>query len=157
LAEVWGSDGKLIHTVQNPPSDARYYGRLHGAQIFCSADGRQVFVNCVDRGSEETDFKKQSLILALDPVSGVTRELAHLEQAHVLEWIADGHALARNAELARDGGSEGLSIGPDGTKTPVKSGHYDCFNHYLRIDGADEFFFLRGTPAESTNERWYAR
>jgi hypothetical protein len=28
-------------------------------------------------------------------------------------------------------------------------GHYDCFNHYIRLDGDDELYFLRGSPQSS--------
>ncbi|MGM0554976.1 MAG: hypothetical protein ACQEVA_01220 [Myxococcota bacterium] len=36
-------------------------------------------------------------------------------------------------------------------------GHYDCFNHYLRIDGANALYFLRGTPPSSHKDKVLCR
>jgi len=36
-------------------------------------------------------------------------------------------------------------------------GHYDCFNHYLRLDGQDGLYFLRGTPASSHEHKRLCR
>ena len=36
-------------------------------------------------------------------------------------------------------------------------GHYDCFNHYLRLDGGDSLFFLRGTPPSSYQNKQLCR
>ncbi|MBO1014918.1 hypothetical protein IPU70_15260 [Achromobacter sp. SD115] len=36
-----------------------------------------------------------------------------------------------------------------GAERRVDLGHYDCFNHYLRISGAPSLFCVQGTPASS--------
>ncbi len=36
-------------------------------------------------------------------------------------------------------------------------GHYDCFNHYLRLDGGEALYFLRGTPKSSHENKQLCR
>jgi hypothetical protein len=36
-------------------------------------------------------------------------------------------------------------------------GHYDLFNHYLRIDGAPHLYFIAGIPPKPWEERWVRR
>ncbi|MEM6673780.1 MAG: hypothetical protein AAF726_13125 [Planctomycetota bacterium] len=33
-------------------------------------------------------------------------------------------------------------------------GHYDCFNHHLRVDGGEGLFFLEGSPSSKVLCRW---
>ena len=37
---------------------------------------------------------------------------------------------------------------------PLDLGHYDLFNHYMRIDGAPHLYFIQGTPPTSQEDRW---
>ena len=36
-------------------------------------------------------------------------------------------------------------------------GHYDCFNHHVRLDGGEALWFLRGTPATSHEHKRLCR
>ncbi len=40
---------------------------------------------------------------------------------------------------------------------PLDLGHYDLFNHYMRIDGARHLYFIQGTPPASHEGRWLCR
>ena len=40
---------------------------------------------------------------------------------------------------------------------PLDLGHYDLFNHYMRIDGARHLYFVQGTPPASLEGRWVCR
>ncbi|SHH19731.1 hypothetical protein [Clostridium grantii] len=36
-------------------------------------------------------------------------------------------------------------------------GYYGKFNHYLRVNGAEDFYFIQGTPASSHEKKWVCR
>jgi len=67
----------------------------------------------------------------------------------------DGMFLARGNRMGIGiSATEDVLIDPDkGEILRLDLGHYDCFNHYLRIDRAPDLFFLRGTPKDSHEKK----
>lgn len=39
----------------------------------------------------------------------------------------------------------------------IDLGHYDCFNHYLGVNGAPDLYFLQGAPPSSHKHKWMCR
>jgi len=89
--------------------------------------------------------------------------------SRLYRWTEDGLDLvqAYDGELTFSASSDGILLGRMNRRPPAQRardllrdlhsggelradlGHYDCFNHYLRIDGAPYLFALQGTPANS--------
>jgi len=83
--------------------------------------------------------------------------LAYLSDGALVEWRRFDRAYACSLDrhgrlLARDtsrGQPARHDLGFDaagGVFLDEDLGGYDCFNHYLRIDGGDALYFLQGTP-----------
>lgn len=87
----------------------------------------------------------------MEVVGGSLRKWRSFEQAPLMSIDRAGRLLARNAHTARPGAPRGKDevVEPSGQARALNLGHYDCFNHPLRVDGADALYFLRGTPASS--------
>jgi hypothetical protein len=46
-----------------------------------------------------------------------------------------------------------LDLAGSGEAKKIDLGHYDCFNHYIGIDGAPYLFVLQGTPQSSHKDK----
>ncbi len=142
---AWTLDGRL--------AVARDDGCL---ELWSVATGRREHV--IRIGGQVVQLLRQPDRL-LAHVMGARSELYELRGNELALWLelavrhacsvdASGRILARDVERRpqrRDQvwtASKQLVIEAD-------LGHYDVFNHFLRIDGAAELFLLRGTPASN--------
>lgn len=91
-----------------------------------------------------------------EPVSELHRLVAngaHLlrgfDRAYLFSIDIDGRLLARDTTREARGRADRIP-GPDGGDVWVGVlGHFDCFNHSIRVDHARGLFFLRGSPSTS--------
>ena len=143
-AEIWSTnDGRI----------ARHSGDGHGVQILQPSD--RVCVHVL-RGVETEPPRDRSLLCELrndelvpfrsfsDPV------LVSVDRA--------GRLLCREALNFPHLPRTDYVLESDGTCTLASDlGHYDATNHYIRIDGADGLYFLRGTPPSSHRDKELCR
>jgi hypothetical protein len=81
----------------------------------------------------------------------VLEEVARLPRPLLFSADRRGRLLGRDTgELSGRGPRQDEVRGADGQLALSRDlGHFDCFNHHLRLDGGDALYFLRGTPATS--------
>src|SRR5262249_44229515 len=99
----------------------------------------------------------QSELVLLDGVELRTRTLRRFPRPYVFSRSAGGGMFGRPSDPSmrphRPGPTRDILISPTGAVTTGPDlRHYDCFNHYLRLDGASTLYFLQGTP-KSSHER----
>lgn len=77
-------------------------------------------------------------------------DVAHFDGDYAFGARQDG-ALIGRLDRHRAGKARADVVMTSATAEPrlVDLGHYDCFNHFLGIDGAPEFFIIQGTPPNS--------
>jgi hypothetical protein len=76
--------------------------------------------------------------------------LARFDRAVLASIDRSGRILCRDASHPH---RDDMLVDVDGRTSMLSLGHYDCFNHHLRIDGEDDLFFLRGTPASGVRAK----
>ncbi len=141
-------DGCQIEVWRLPDQrEVNLRGDGHGVQLLRQPD--QLLVHILERGDHMSGQPDRSNLVALRGNS-------------LVEWRPFANACAFSIDrqgriLARDTGD---NIRPrarlDRVLDPLGKvlleadlGHYDCFNHYVRLDGGNELYFLRGTPPSS--------
>ncbi len=129
--EVWRTSGDRLWAAHGPG---------HGIQIL--QHGGRSFVHVMER-SHQTSTSR------LMEVRGqALHECRRFDQTPLMSMDRYGRVLCRQTGWAAHRRSTSdFIVDPAGPVTPVNLGHYDCFNHHLRIDGAEALYFLRGTPA----------
>lgn len=133
LLELWSDAGERVQRFR--PADE---ADDHGVQILRAKEG--VFVHCFD-----PRLRNGSSLFALHGEE--LRLLRRLDQVYSLSVNQGGRLLARSCRPAN---GPDLVLNERGeTIAELQLGHYDCFNHYLRLDGSNRFYFLRGTPPGS--------
>lgn len=105
----------------------------------------RTLVNVIQR-SKNWSEPDRSTLLSLD--SRGVNEVETFEHAVLLSVDRAGNVLCRDTHRETPRQDKILS-GDLAELWTGKLGHYDCFNHYLRLDGGDGLFFLRGTPPDS--------
>lgn len=69
-----------------------------------------------------------------------------------------GHLLGRLDRHRAAGAKNDLLIDlATGGVRAVDLGHYDCFNHYIGVDGAPDLYCLQGAPPSSHEHKWMCR
>ena len=108
-------------------------GQGQGLQLLSGPQGQLLHL-LKDRRSQLLDLVGQELVCRHQFDSG-----------YLFSIDRHGRILARHTE--QDNRSDLLI---DGQPVELKRlGHFDCFNHALRLDGGEQLYFLRGTPASS--------
>jgi hypothetical protein len=145
-AEVWGAaTGELLWQAQ---------GAGHGVQIL--QHGGRTLVHVLHRTAAPSWVETSRL---LEVVEGSLREWRSFDQVPLMSVDRAGRLLCRNTRTARPGSPRGKDevVEASGQGAALNLGDYDCFNHHLRIDGADALYFLRGTPASSHEHKVLCR
>lgn len=128
-------------------------GTGHGIQLFPAEDS--VFVHVLQRANLIAGTHSRSTLLELRDSELV--RVAGFDHGVLFSMNRAGRFLCRDTGDAK-GQRQDAAIDPDGQVLPLGNlGHYDCFNHYLRIDGVDHLYFLRGTPASSYQSKVLCR
>lgn len=140
-------DGCLleIHDTGGGPVTT-YAGAGHGSEIIRSAG---LHVHVVQSSNQPGMLGRQdSRLYALS--DGGLHLVREYEGEYTFSASSQGQLLARrNRVPATRNARDVLRDQDSGEERRVDLGHYDCFNHYLRIDGAPSLFCVQGTPASS--------
>lgn len=133
LLELWSTDGKLLREVA---------GDAHGVQLLHWGDA--LVVHALPRGTIETP--SASRLHALDGA-----RLRQFDRFYLFSSDAHGRLLCRDVSRPSPPASRrDLVLNHCGERLlSTDLGHYDGYNHYLRIDGDDALWFLRGDPPSS--------
>lgn len=140
--EVYHRDGKRL---------AAYSGAGHGVEIIKSKD---VLVHVVEASARGRPFGRQDarLYTLNDSGSGGGLRLTRAYDGDfTFSATGQGQILGRQNRfpVADTGARDVLLDLAAGIEHRPDLGHYDCFNHYIRIRHAPCLFLLQGTPASS--------
>jgi len=103
--------------------------RVPGRAVQLLRQPARLLVHAIDRGSTIVDLE--------------LREVATFSSPRNCSIDATGRILARDTQSRRD-----RILAPNGRVVLDEDlGHYDAFNHALRVDGDARLWFLRGEPA----------
>lgn len=128
-------------------------GEGHGVQLLGS--GATTFVHSVKYGLSAAGWSTCDTKISKlngDELIGV----AAFEGGYTFSISHDGVLLGRCDRLKpRDGPKKDLIVTREGKKAKsFDLGHYDVFNHFLRVDGAPSLFFVQGTPPKSHEHKF---
>jgi hypothetical protein len=132
-----------------------FTGDGHGVVILRSTPP---IVHCVSpRRAWPDDGPPRARLLAFADETLV--EIGVFEGSYSFTSSHDGRILGR---LDRNSGvkpphADILLTLDSGKVSRVDFGHYDCFNHFIGIDGAPALFLLQGTPASSHERKHLCR
>lgn len=144
--ESWSPNGRREHIIR---------GNGHGVQLLRSAES--AFVHVLERANVFTGSHDRSTLLELRDAELVG--VAGFDHGVLFSVDRAGRFLCRDTgDLAQKRERRDAVIGSGGRVLLSQDlGHYDCFNHHLRIDGGDDLYFLRGTPASSHQSKVLCR
>jgi len=145
LVEVWNTRDARRERIER--------GEGCGVQIFGGPDSP--LINVLTRGFEAGRSYQRSTIFELTPSD--LREIRGFDRAVAMSRDRSGNFLCRGARISADAKQnpkfdvvlnaafEELFAGD--------LGHYDPFNHYIRIDDTGELLFLRSSPPDSVKHK----
>jgi hypothetical protein len=135
--ELWSSHDECL---------ASFSGPGHGVELLPFAEWG-CLVNVIETGDYREQTRDRSTLLAY--VRGEPTPLAAFDHACSVTSDAQGNILARDVEYQRGRPRRDAFLGQDGGIVfETDLGHYDTFNHSLRLQG-EGLYFLRGTPPDS--------
>lgn len=139
LLEIWARDDARIQVFE---------GEGHGVQIFPRPSP---LVHVSRFGSNAAGAFKAVKTDLLAFTDNELLPVSSLEGAYSFSASQDGLVLGRLDRSFEPGHpKEDAIIDPRlGSVVRCDLGHYDVFNHYLRIDGAPYLFLVQGTPPTS--------
>lgn len=144
--ELWSPTGHRERIIQ---------GNGHGVQLLRASE--TAFVHVLEPANAFTERSDRSTLLELRDAELV--QVASFDHAVLFSVDRAGRFLCRDTgDLMRTRERRDAVIDSDGGVLLSQDlGYYDCFNHHLRIDGADDLYFLRGTPASSHESKVLCR
>lgn len=127
----------------------------HGVQLLESA--HVTLVHVIERSKAGPNGADTSILFAFDGKK--LDRILNLDRAVSFSIDRQGRFLCRDTgSLAGTRSRKDRVLDASGKRLfSGDLGHYDCFNHYLRIDGADHLYFLRGTPLSSHQHKVLCR
>ena len=137
--ELWNSAGR---------STLRLVGEGHGVQLLPHA-GR-LLVHVLDRGDRRRG--PGGATSTLYALAGDELQLMRsYDRAYAFSIGGSGRILARDTgdPYGHRGRADLILDGCGRTLRQADLGRYDCFNHYIRVDGKECLYFLQGTPPSS--------
>ena len=135
--ELWSSHGGCASS---------FAGAGHGVELLPHTNGG-CLVNVFQTGDYREQTRDRSTLLAYG--RDELTPFASFDHACSVTSDPRGNILARNVEYAGGRPRKDTFLGQDGGIVfETDLGHYDTFNHCLRLQG-ERLYFLRGTPPES--------
>ena len=148
VLEIFNNDGDTICAHIGD-------GEHVGAQLF-NAKELIVHVNKkrwdpMSRGQD--DYSGSQLFKVAE---GDLKQIHSFNRDYVFSASVNGSLLGR---CDRSGGSDNeckdtFISGLDGSASELDLGHYDCFNHFCRFDGAERHYFFQSTPKEDYRDKY---
>lgn len=142
--EVWDTQGRRLLCEQ---------GNGHGVQILHIPGSEHALVHVRHSGLVKDNWLERSELLLLDVTDLSVRSLRRFNAPFAFSLSRQGWLLGRHTRPRRSAAPPpGKDVLLDPTGAVVRRldlGHYDCFNHFLRIDGEGCLYFLQGAPPTS--------
>ncbi|MBI5537994.1 MAG: hypothetical protein HY898_35050 [Deltaproteobacteria bacterium] len=137
-AEEWTTAGRRSLYIQ---------GAGHGVQVLERAGS--MLVNVVERGNAFTGAADKCGLFEVR--DDRLHSIAHFDGGMLFSVDRAGRLLCRDTgDLERKRARCDRLLNSDGREELANDlGHFDCFNHSIRLDGGKGLYFLRGTPASS--------
>ncbi len=125
---------------------ARHEGGGHGAEIL---RGAVTTVHAVAPPDPADVFRRDSRLYVLNGEDLIAAR--DYPGQYTFSAAADGRLLGRQDRMGptRPRAFDVLLDATLETERRLDIGHYDCFNHYIGINGAPDLFCLQGTPPSS--------
>jgi hypothetical protein len=145
LLELFGQDGGLNRS---------FVGEGHGVQILRGSDATFIHVVQFDQNARHWSKNFRTRLAKLRDAELV--DVVAFDGRYTFS-IAEGDALLGRCDRSFGGGDAEVDLIVTGGGQTIRKcdlGHYDVFNHFLRVDGAPRLFFVQGTPPKS-HERKY--
>lgn len=123
-----------------------FHGEGYGSEILKSTP---VCVHIVEPPSSFDRFSPQRGVAKLCTISnGELTEVGAFEGEYTFSSSPSGNVLGRLNRIQAGKSTKDvlIDLAGSGAAKAIDLGHYDCFNHYIGIDGAPYLFFLQGTP-----------
>ncbi|SDY27616.1 hypothetical protein [Pseudomonas sp. NFIX28] len=142
LLDIFSTDGTRL---------AHHTGSGYGAEIL---RGASVHVHAVLVQDGPEAYRRDSRLYRLADNELVL--VQDYDDEYTFSASSDGHLLGRRNRL-KGLGAKAVDVLLDPARDsvqPVDVGHYDCFNHYIGINGAPHLFALQGTPASSHEHKY---
>lgn len=145
LLELFGRHGGLEHS---------FVGEGHGVQILRGSDATFLHVAQSPRNAWDSSKNARTKLAKLRDAELI--DVLELNGEYTFSIAETGALLGRCDRSLRhgDGEVDVIVTGDGQTIRKCNLGHYDVFNHFLRVDGAPRLFFVQGTPPKS-HERKY--
>ncbi|MCA9179506.1 MAG: hypothetical protein KDB14_33855 [Planctomycetales bacterium] len=144
--EVWNVNGER---------EVQVTGEGFGVQILGGPNGPLVHVVRRANYSETTDDRSTLFRL----VSSGLEQVHEFDGAVVISMDDKGNLLCRDpGDWQRKRGRMDQVLTSELNQVFAGDlGHYDCFNHFMRLDGGDGLYFLQGTPPSSHEHKRLCR
>lgn len=145
LLELFGHDGGLRLS---------FSGKGHGTQILRARDATFLHIIQPDQDARRSPKRMRTRLAKAHDAE--LKDVVAVDGRYTFSIANGGALLGRRDRSFGCGNAESDVIVTDGGLTirEYDLGHYDVFNHFLRVDRAPELFFLQGTPPTS-HERKY--
>ncbi len=131
LVSLWDSEVRQV---------SRIVGEGRGVQLLRAA-GQTIVAAHGESGS---------LLYRLD--GATIRELRRFDRDYLFSTDTQGHILAR--DTGRSQPRRDLVLDAEGSTLHARDlGHFDVFNHSLRLDGDERLYFLRGSPPSQHRDK----
>ena len=129
-------------------TNQRFEGETYGAQIL---KGHSLFVHAARFNPQAQDWDTAYSAHLLRYNGADVTEVANFAGAFTFSVSRDGWILGRRSRSPSAKAERLDVIGSPTLETWARHnvGHYDVFNHFLRIDGAPDLFAVQGTPPSS--------
>lgn len=130
-----------------------FYGEGYGSEILKSTPPCVHIVTpppLADRYSPQRGVAKLCAIS-----NGELTEVGSFEGEYTFSSSPNGLVLGRLNRIPAGNSTKDvlLDLAGSGEAKKIDLGHYDCFNHYIGIDGAPYLFVLQGTPQSSHKDK----
>ena len=137
--EILDSDGVSKHSFR---------GRGHGSQIFKRSS---LLVHAIQLNEDAQNWDDAYSSQLLNYNNSELKEVARFSGSFTFSVSDEGWVLGRCSRSANPTPRKRDVIGNPGLDAWTRHdiGHYDVFNHFIRIDGAPYLFAVQGTPPSS--------
>lgn len=141
-------DCQLEVLDSNGATKQQFRGKSYGAEIL---KGQQIFVHAVVINESAKDWSDRfgSQILHYDRIT--LTESADFKGDFTFSVSRDGNILGRRSREYEEASERLDVLGKPELESWSRHdfGHYDVFNHFLRVDGSPYLFSVQGTPPSS--------
>ncbi|MFD3450149.1 WD40 repeat domain-containing protein [Microbacteriaceae bacterium 4G12] len=152
LIEKWTTEGNRIRKVEgiNEGRAVEIAGDLHGNSFWINVEVKKRKVG---------GYSWHSVLFHWDGMSDTLQKAVEREFTFSITHTNTGQLFARDVGYYRGKGPSRDFIVDKTFETSdaLDLGYYSLFNTYLNIKGADDYYFVQGTPKSSHEDKWLCR